>query len=99
MSVQIPLAVYVMLSPELASNRIYSNSSYSFWLTATSAGYFLYDVLICIFRFEGASYLFHGAFCFLAYTYSATTGFLHYYGAPWFMIMVLDGDAVRCVEC
>ena len=69
-----------MLSPEMAKNRIYSTSGYSFWLTTTSAGYFLYDLIICIFRFEGSAYLMHGAFCFVLYTYTALSGFLHYYG-------------------
>ena len=66
----------------MATNRIYSTSGYSFWLTTTSAGYFLYDLYICTFRFEGAAYLMHGAFCFVLYTYTALSGFLHYYGAP-----------------
>ena len=36
---------------------------------------------MCLFRYEGPAYLMHGAVCFALYTYTACTGFLHFYGA------------------
>ena len=95
---QVPLAIYVMLSPELANNRIYSTSSCSFWLTTTSAGYFLYDLYVCVFRFEGAAYLMHGLFCFVLYTYTAMSGFLHYYGELNNLHMQAKSFSYMCVH-
>lgn len=92
---QIPLAIYVMLSPDMAANKIYSTTGYSFWMTTTSAGYFLYDVIICTLRFEGGAYLMHGAFCFVLYTYTALSGFLHYYGSrPALLVLCYRSQAV-----
>ena len=70
----------VIWSPEMATNRIYATSPLSFLVTITSAGYFLYDLYICIFRWEGPAYLLHGTFCSTLFCYAACTGFLHYYG-------------------
>ncbi|KAK9804464.1 hypothetical protein WJX73_004397 [Symbiochloris irregularis] len=83
--VQVPLAIIVMLSPEMRKNRIYSTSAYSSLMTSISAGYFLFDAFICMVHFEGLPYLLHGVFCFCAYTYAATSGFLHYYAAMFLM--------------
>lgn len=49
---------------------------------ATSAGYFLYDTLECLYRFqdEGPEFLMHGIFCFLVYFNLTHTGVMHYFG-------------------
>ena len=78
--VQLPVAVYIMWSPDFSANRLYSNTTLSTALTTISSGYFLYDLYVCLFRYEGAAYLLHGAVCFALYSYTACTGFLHYYG-------------------
>ena len=41
-----------MWSPDFSADRIYSNTGLSFLLTTVSAGYFLYDLFVCMFRYE-----------------------------------------------
>lgn len=49
---QLPIALYIMWSPDFSADRIYSNTGLSFLLTTVSAGYFLYDLFVCMFRYE-----------------------------------------------
>ena len=79
---QIPLALWVMATPELASNRLIGRTPTSLLMLTISAGYFLYDAAVSILRYEGVAYLLHGVVSCVLYTYGALTGFLSYYGAP-----------------
>jgi hypothetical protein len=78
--VQIPLAVWVMWTPELAANRLIARTPASMAMLCISAGYFIYDAAVSIVRYEGIAYLVHGVIAGLLYTYGALTGFLSYYG-------------------
>ncbi|KAK9836151.1 hypothetical protein WJX81_005054 [Elliptochloris bilobata] len=79
--IQVPLAVYIICSPSILANKLYSRTTASVTFLAISAGYFFYDLLVSIFRYEGMAYLVHGAFAFILYTYGALSGALGYYGA------------------
>jgi hypothetical protein len=79
---QIPLALWVMWTPELYTNRLLANTPASMLMLSISAGYFLYDAAVSILRYEGIAYLVHGVVASCLYTYGALTGFLSYYGAP-----------------
>ena len=78
---QIPLALWVMATPELATNRLIGRTPTSLLMLTISAGYFLYDAVVSILRYEGLAYLLHGVVSCVLYTYGALTGFLSYYGA------------------
>lgn len=77
---QIPLAFWVMWTPELAANRLIARTPVSMAMLCISAGYFIYDAAVSIVRYEGIAYLVHGVIAGLLYTYGALTGFLSYYG-------------------
>ena len=79
--VQIPLALWVMWTPELAASRLTGKTPTSRLMLTISAGYFLYDAAVSILRYEGIAYLLHGVVSCCLYTYGALTGFLSYYGA------------------
>jgi len=78
--VQIPLAFWVMWTPELAANRLIAKTPASMAMLCISAGYFIYDAIVAIVRYEGMAYLVHGVIAGLLYTYGAMTSFLSYYG-------------------
>ena len=78
---QIPLALWVMWTPELAANRLAGKTASSRLMLTISAGYFLYDAAVSILRYEGIAYLLHGVVSCALYTYGALTGWLGYYGA------------------
>ena len=77
---QIPLACWVMWTPELAANRLIAKTPASIVMLCISAGYFIYDAAVSIVRYEGLAYLVHGVIAGILYTYGAMTGFLSYYG-------------------
>ena len=79
---QIPLAFWVMGTPELSANRLIAKTPASMAMLCISAGYFIYDAAVSIVRYEGLAYLVHGVIAGLLYTYGALTGFLSYYGEP-----------------
>jgi hypothetical protein len=78
---QIPLALWVMGTPEVNANRLLAKTPASMLMLSISAGYFLYDAAVSILRYEGIAYLMHGVVACVLYTYGALTGFLSYYGA------------------
>ncbi len=77
---QIPLALWVMGTPEVNANRLLAKTPASMLMLCISAGYFLYDAAVSILRYEGIAYLMHGVVACILYTYGALTGFLSYYG-------------------
>ncbi|CAK0787821.1 hypothetical protein CVIRNUC_011043 [Coccomyxa viridis] len=83
--IQIPLAFWVMGTPELSANRLIAKTPASMAMLSISAGYFIYDAAVSIVRYEGLAYLVHGVIAGVLYTYGALTGFLSYYGAAFLM--------------
>ncbi|CAL8472096.1 g11638 [Coccomyxa elongata] len=83
--IQIPLALWVMGTPEVNANRLLAKTPASMLMLCISAGYFLYDAAVSILRYEGIAYLMHGMVACVLYTYGALTGFLGYYGAAFLM--------------
>lgn len=70
-----------MYTPELSANRLLAKTPASMLMLSISAGYFLYDAVVSMLRYEGIAYLVHGVVACCLYTYGALTGFLSYYGA------------------
>jgi len=79
--IQIPLALLILFDSTFKSDPIYATTDLSFVVTIISAGYFCYDLYICVFRWEGPAYLLHGATCSTLYSYCALSGFIHYFAA------------------
>lgn len=77
----VPLAFTVLASSELQADPLYATNTYGQLMVKVSAGYFLYDTIVCFTRDEGLQYIIHGVTCLLAYGYGAYTTWLHYWGA------------------
>lgn len=86
-TLQTPLAFMVLANPAFQKNGIYEVDNISSWVTLISAGFFLYDVVMCTLRYklEGPFYLLHACCCFWVYAYAYHVGYLHYYGAAFLM--------------
>eukprot|EP00884_Botryococcus_braunii_P018569 jgi/Botrbrau1/5396/Bobra.182_1s0001.2 len=81
--IQIPLALMVIYSPEMTNRygRLYATNGLTRSVLTVSAGYFLYDAVVCLVRYEGMPFLVHGVFASILYTYGALSGYLGYYAA------------------
>eukprot|EP00879_Flechtneria_rotunda_P022882 GHRR01024185.1.p1 GENE.GHRR01024185.1~~GHRR01024185.1.p1 ORF type:complete len:172 (+),score=9.83 GHRR01024185.1:340-855(+) len=82
-AIQIPLAICILLDPYFSHNTIWATDDFSTLVMAISGGYFLYDTVECIVRFEheGPDFLLHGLFCLGVFINLTCTGYMHYYGA------------------
>lgn len=81
-TLQVPLAVSVLLDPKMIQDRLYSTSSTSNTMLAIASGYFLHDLVVCTIQLKtwGPAYLFHALFCSMLYCYGFFSQVLHYYG-------------------
>lgn len=72
----------VIYSPEMTNRygRLYATNGLTRAVLTVSAGYFLYDAVVCLVRYEGMPFLVHGVFASILYTYGALSGYLGYYG-------------------
>lgn len=86
-SLQFPFALSVILDPELKADKMYATNAHSSSMVVYAAGYFLYDILLCLLRFNenGPSFLVHAIGCSLAFWYPMFTRHLHYFGACFLM--------------
>lgn len=84
-SIQIPLAFYVLRQRELWPDKLHTHTPYSTLLAKISAGYFLHDLGFCVATKEGWPYTLHAACCSSVYIYAACFGVMHYYGAGFLM--------------
>lgn len=82
-----PLAFKALADPALRANKLHASTPLSAWCMSVAAGYFLYDVLICTFRFgeNNLEFLIHAVLCCAAFSYGALSGNLHYFGAAFLM--------------
>jgi hypothetical protein len=66
---QVPLALSILLDPRFARDALFFSTPFSRLVMLVSAGYFLYDTLECLWRFdhEGPEFLLHGVMCFVTY--------------------------------
>lgn len=86
--VAVPLAVAVLLSPEVGrapvgTARIHAASPLSLAMCVTASSYFLYDLCVVLLRFddEGAGFLVHAVCCLFVYGYAVFSNVLHFHGA------------------
>ncbi|EIE25025.1 hypothetical protein COCSUDRAFT_65066 [Coccomyxa subellipsoidea C-169] len=79
--IQIPLAIIVLLSPDLQADRLYSKSPLTWQLVTTTAGYFVYDLYVHTVRYEYTANLVHAAAALSVFLTGIYCGVLHYYGA------------------
>jgi FtsH-binding integral membrane protein len=77
---QIPIAIMVLLDPAVNHDTIYGHTHLSTLMCLISSGYFLYDLLIVIARWEGGGMLVHAACCLFVYTYAVYSFYLHFFG-------------------
>ena len=75
------------MDPALTVNPIHATSDASYTCIVLAAGYFLYDVFICITRFQenGFAFSLHAVVCCFAYCTAIVTGHLHHVGAGFLM--------------
>lgn len=84
---QFPLAFQVITDDAFKSDKLHYYNDASIRCLVITAGYFLYDIIICTFRFHenGAAFLVHATLCSFAYWYAATSHKIHYYGCGFLM--------------
>ena len=83
MITQIPIGLGVLLDPRLAANPVYGVSVLSQTMVTVSTGYFAYDLICCLARYdmEGPAFLVHALCCLFVYGYAVFFGTLHWFGA------------------
>lgn len=79
--VQVPLAILVLLSPDLQEDRLYSKNALSWRLVTVTAGYFVYDLYVHTARFQFMASLVHAVGALTVFLTGIYFGVLHYYGA------------------
>jgi hypothetical protein len=79
---QIPVGLAVLLDPRLAADPVYGVSAMSLAMVTISSGYFTYDLVTVLLRFdvEGAQFLLHALCCLFVYGYAVFFGTLHWFG-------------------
>lgn len=79
---QIPIAIIVLLDPAVNKDTIYASTRLSSFMCLISSGYFLYDFVVVLLRFnkDGAQFLIHAACCLFVYTYAVYSFYLQFYG-------------------
>jgi hypothetical protein len=82
-----PPAFKTLRDPQLALDPLYAVNATSTTCIVLAAGYFLYDIFVCVLRYNenGPAFLLHGALCCAAYGYPILKGFLHRVGAQFLM--------------
>ncbi|GAB4814172.1 hypothetical protein N2152v2_001218 [Parachlorella kessleri] len=77
----------VVMDPVLKQDKLYARSDTAQACVIVAAGYFLYDVFICLMRFDenGLAFLIHALGCCTVFTYAALHGILLYYGVAFLM--------------
>jgi len=78
----VPLAIVVLLSPDLQQDRLYSKNPLSWRLVTTTAGYFVYDLYVHTVRYEFLPSLVHAGAALVVFLSGIYCGILHYYGEP-----------------
>jgi hypothetical protein len=80
--VQVPIAVMVLLDPQVHSDTIYGHTQLSVLMCVISSGYFLHDLIIVLMRLdtEGVAMLVHACCCLFVYTYAVYSFYLTFYG-------------------
>jgi hypothetical protein len=77
----------VLADPRLAADPVWGVSVASQLMVTVSSGYFLYDLAVCLLRFdtEGPAFLVHALACLFVYGYAVFYGTLHWFGAAFLM--------------
>ncbi|CAL5222723.1 g5127 [Coccomyxa viridis] len=83
--IQVPLAIAVLLSPDLQQDRLYSKNPLSWRLVTTTAGYFVYDLYVHTVRYEFLPSLVHAGAALVVFLSGIYCGILHYYGGMFLM--------------
>lgn len=80
--VQVPIAVQVLLDPEVYSDTIYGHTQLSVLMCVISSGYFLHDLVVVLLRIntEGVAMLVHACCCLFVYKYAVYSFYLTFYG-------------------
>ncbi|CAD7695980.1 unnamed protein product [Ostreobium quekettii] len=86
-AIQVPFALYLLSDETMQSDHIYAFTPMSQLCMCITAGYFLVDLLICIWKYheEGPLYLMHASFAFVLFAHGVISNLNHYYGAAFLM--------------
>ncbi|PSC67686.1 DUF887-domain-containing [Micractinium conductrix] len=79
-----PLAFEALSNPALRTGRRFlSRTDTSQRMTEVGAGYFLYDVVLCLTKFDdnGLEFLIHAIVCCTVFCAACGAGVMHYFGA------------------
>lgn len=84
---QVPLAYRILTDPAFRADAMFYATPFSRLVMLISAGYFLYDTLECLWRFEheGAEFLLHGVMCFVTYSQLYRSAQMNWLGAGFLM--------------
>jgi hypothetical protein len=84
---QVPLAFQILRSAAFRADPMFFATDFSRLVMLISAGYFAYDTLECIWRFEheGPEFLLHGVMCFVTYAQLYRSGQMNWLGAGFLM--------------
>lgn len=84
---QVPLALRVLRDPFFKNDVMFSATPFSRLVMLVSAGYFFYDTLECVWRYEheGPEFLLHGVMCFVTYSQLYRSGQMHWLGCGFLM--------------
>ena len=79
---QVPIAVQVLLDPQVYSDTIYGHTQLSVLMCVISSGYFFHDLVVVLLRYdtEGLAMLIHACCCIFVYTYAVYSFYLTFYG-------------------
>lgn len=83
-----PLAIRCLADPAMSGGRRFlTHTHLSEQVVEVGAGYFLYDIVLCLTKFDdnGIEFLVHAAVCCLVFCTASAMGVMHYYGAAFLM--------------
>jgi len=88
---QVPLALAILLDPPFRRDPMFYSTPFSRLVMLVSAGYFAYDTLECIWRFEheGPEFLLHGVMCFVTYSQLYRSRQMNWLGVEFFCFSVV----------
>lgn len=86
-TLQVGLALMVLTDKSMLRDPFHSVSPMSQFVLIISAGFFIWDLVVCLYRVrqEGPPFVLHGLLCSIFYNYVIRTGNFHLYGCAFLM--------------
>lgn len=79
---QVILAITIVFDRDMWIDPFHSQSAMSQFIVAVTAGFFIWDFVICAMqpKKDGMAFVLHGLLCSIVYGYIALSGHMHVYG-------------------